>query len=153
MRQKNKDAVKDTGSQKEVKMNLLEVYQQYVDINNEYSGWIEALVNEDFQNDAAPIIRVRLQDSKEQFEKLMEACSNLEVGTEEEENFKDLRYLLMDSIFLAGDLLAFYNADELGRFKMRVLNYLNKKRRADMFGEKPSDSCRAGMLENQEYIK
>nr|WP_303244360.1 hypothetical protein [uncultured Cellulosilyticum sp.] len=128
-------------------MNLIEIYEQYVDINNDYAAWIEALVNEDFQNDAPPLIKIRLQDTKEQFEKLMEACSNLEVSAEDEENFKDLRYLLMDSVFLAGDLLAFYNVEELGRFKMRVLNYLNKKRRADIFGEKPGDSCRAGMLE------
>lgn len=126
-------------------MNLLEIYESYTAINNEYAAWIEALVNEDFQNDAEPIIRIRLQDTKEQFQKLMEACSTLEVDAENEENFKDLRYLVMDSLFLAGDLEAYFKVGELGRFKMRVLNYLNKKRRADMFGEKPSDSCRVGM--------
>lgn len=126
-------------------MNLLEIYESYTAINNEYAIWIEALVNEDFQNDAEPIIRIRLQDTKEQFQKLMEECSTLEVEAENEENFKDLRYLVMDSLFLAGDLEAYFKVGELGRFKMRVLNYLNKKRRADMFGEKPSDSCRAGM--------
>ncbi len=126
-------------------MKLVEVYEQYVNLNSEYAAWIENLVNEDFQNDAPPLIKIRLQDTKEQFENLMETCMGLEVEPEQEENFKDLRYLLMDSVFLAGDLLAFYNVEELGRFKMRVLNYLNKKRRADLFGEKPSDTCRAGM--------
>lgn len=129
-------------------MNLVEIYAQYVNINNEYTSWIEALVNEDFQNDAQPLIKIRLQDTKEQFQKLMEACSNLKVDAENEENFKDLRYLVMDSLFLAGDLEAFYKVGELGRFKMRVLNYLNKKRRADMFGEKPGDGCRLGMLDH-----
>lgn len=140
---KNKGYLKP--SERGEKMNLLEIYERYTAINNEYAMWIETLVNEDFQNDAEPIIRIRLQDTKEQFQKLMEECSTLEVDTENEENFKDLRYLVMDSLFLAGDLEAYFKVGELGRFKMRVLNYLNKKRRADMFGEKPSDSCRAGM--------
>ncbi|WP_054743561.1 hypothetical protein [Cellulosilyticum ruminicola] len=126
-------------------MNLLEIYEDYIAINNEYAAWIETLVNEDFQNDAQPIIRIRLQDTKEQFQRLMEVCSALEVDAENEENFKDLRYLIMDSLFLAGDLETYFKLGELGRFKMRVLNYLNKKRRVDMFSEKPSDSCRAGM--------
>lgn len=127
-------------------MKLVEIYEQYMNINNEYTSWIEALVNEDFQNDAEPLIKIRLQDTKEQFEKLMAACSELEVDEKDEENFKDLRYLVMDSLFLAADLEAFYNVNELGRFKMRVLNYLNKKRRADMFGETPGGGCRVGML-------
>lgn len=123
-------------------MNLVEIYSAYKEESTEYITWLEAVVNSDFQNDAMPIIRVRLIDTKEQLEKWMEACANLEVEEKDKENLKDLRYLILDSLFLAADLVRFFETDDLGRFKMRVLNYLNKKRRAEMFGETPGGSCR-----------
>lgn len=123
-------------------MNLVEIYSAYKEESTEYFSWLEAVVDSDFQNDATPIIRVRLIDTKEQFEKWMEACSNLEVEEKDQDNLKDLRYLILDSLFLAADLVRFFETDDLGRFKMRVLNYLNKKRRAEMFGETPGGNCR-----------
>lgn len=123
-------------------MDLLQVYTFYIEESTDYIGWIETLVNEDFQSDAAPIIKIRLSDAKAQFEKAMEQCSTLEVEAKDENNLKDLRYLIMDSIFLASDLVRFYEAGDLGRFKMRVLNFLNKKRRAELFGETQQGSCR-----------
>jgi len=109
-------------------MNLVEIYSAYKEESAEYTTWLEAIVSSDFQNDAMPIIRVRLIDTKEQFEKWMEVCSNLEVEEKDQDNLKDLRYLILDSLFLAADLVRFFETDDLGRFKMRVLNYLNKKR-------------------------
>lgn len=114
-------------------MDLLEIYAAYKAENTDYIEWLETLVNESFENDAPPIIRMRLIDTKACFSKLMEQCATLEVSSEEETNLKDLKYLLMDSLFLASDLVRFYETEDLGRFKMRVLNYLTKKRRAELF--------------------
>lgn len=114
-------------------MNLIEIYEAYKIENTDYIEWLEILVNESFQNDAPPIIRRRLEDTKACFSQLMEQCATLEVSDEEEANLKDLKYLLMDSLFLASDLVRFYETEDLGRFKMRVLNYLTKKRRAELF--------------------
>ena len=85
---------------------------------------------------------MRLREARENFERLMEQCSELEIGPQDEDNLKDLKYLLIDSLFLAMDLQGFFEVGELGRFKMRVLNYLNKKRRAEVFGELSQANCR-----------
>lgn len=118
-------------------MNLVEIYEAYRVVSVEYIEWLEIVVQSDFQNDAEPIIRLRLIDTKKQFEEWMEQCNELEVEEKDETNLKDLRYLILDSLFLAADLVRFFETDDLGRFKMRVLNYLNKKRRAELFGETP----------------
>ena len=82
------------------------------------------------------------QYAKKKFEDFMEQSGVIEVEEEQEANYKDLRYLVMDILFLANDLAHFYKCDELGRFKMRALNYFNKRRRADMFGSANSGtSC------------
>lgn len=118
-------------------MNLVEIYEAYRVVSVEYIEWLEIVVQSDFQNDAEPIIRLRLIDTKKQFEEWMEQCNELEVEEKDETNLKDLRYLILDSLFLAADLVRFFETDDLGRFKMRVLNYLNKKRRVELFGETP----------------
>ena len=118
------------------------IYKAYIEENTEYTSWLEKLVNEEFQTDAPPIIKMRLQEARENFEQLMERCNDLEVEINEENNLMDLKYLLMDSLFFAMDLQGFFEAGDLGRFKMRVLNYLNKKRRAEAFGELTQGECR-----------
>lgn len=118
------------------------IYRSYIEENIEYTNWLEKLANEDFKNDAPPIIKMRLKEARENFEQLMEKCNELEVASEDEDNLKDLKYLLIDSLFLAMDLQGFFEVGELGRFKMRVLNYLNKKRRAEVFGELSQVNCR-----------
>ena len=118
------------------------IYRSYMQENTEYTNWLEKLINEDFESDAPPIIKMRLKEVRENFEQLMEKCNELEVASEDEDNLKDLKYLLIDSLFLAMDLQGFFEVGELGRFKMRVLNYLNKKRRAEVFGELSQANCR-----------
>lgn len=115
-------------------MQLLEIYEDYKGFSKRYIEWIEALVNEDFAGYTAEEITARLEEAKQKFQELMEESGQLEVEPEQEANYKDLRYLVMDALFLAGDLAHFYKCEELGRFKMRALNYFNKRRRADMFG-------------------
>ena len=131
-------------------MNLVEIYEAYRVVSVEYIEWLEIVVQSDFQNDAEPIIRLRLIDTKKQFEEWMEQCNELEVEEKDETNLKDLRYLILDSLFLAADLVRFFETDDLGRFKMRVLNYLNKKRRAELFGETPRSECRVTMAPNED---
>lgn len=122
-------------------MELVELYQSYSEINKDYMTFIEEAVNSDFKNSLPEEILLRLTKAKESFEELMAASNELKPKEEDETNFKDLKYLLVDTLFLAIDLLAFYKAGEEGRFKMRVLNYLNKKRRAEMFNEANQMGC------------
>ena len=115
-------------------MQLLEIYDDYKELSQKYVSWIEELVEKDFEGYGEEEVKVKLEDARIKFEAMMNQSSTLEVEADQEANYKDLRYLVMDALFLATDLAHFYQYKELGRFKMRVLNYFNKKRRADIFG-------------------
>lgn len=115
-------------------MTLLKIYEDYKELSKQYVSWLEELVEKDFAGYAAEEILLKLENTRNQFEAMMEQSGGLEIETEQEANYKDLRYLVADALFLATDLAHFYKYEELGRFKMRVLNYLNKKRRVDVFG-------------------
>lgn len=116
-------------------MELVNYYTQYTTTYGEYMTYVEHLVETDFKECTEVELAAHLKRVKETFETLMMQISALEVEEAQEENFKDLKYLVMDALFLAGDLEQFYKYQEIGRFKMRVLNALNKKRRAEAFGK------------------
>ncbi len=122
-------------------MGLVELYQSYSEINRDYMTFIEETVSTDFKNNQPEEILQLLTQAKKGFEELMAASNEIELREADETNFKDLKYLLVDALFLAIDLLDFYKVGEEGRFKMRVLNHLNKKRRAEMFNEANQMGC------------
>lgn len=121
-------------------MELINIYQEFTKENNAYLDFVMQLVDTDFMMLIPEVISSELISGKEKLEQLMERVSTLEVEGEQEENLRDLKYLMMDSVFLAGDLAHFYKINELGRFKMRALNAVNKKRRAETFKEEVSES-------------
>lgn len=121
-----------------VTMELFNLYETFTKQSNGYLDFVEQLVNTDFAILAGKVIQEELKGNKERFESLMETTNTLEVEESQLENLKDFRYLLMDMIFLSGDLEHFYQLGELGRFKMRALNAINKKRRAEFFKEESS---------------
>lgn len=129
-------------------MELINIYQEFTKENNAYLDFIMQLVDTDFMMLIPEVISSELISGKEKLEKLMERVSILEVEGEQEENLRDLKYLMMDSVFLAGDLVHFYKINELGRFKMRALNAINKKRRAETFKEESSEgrSCPMNLM-------
>ena len=123
-------------------MQLLEIYENYKAVNKEYISWIEELVEKDFQGYTEDEIKAKLEEARQSFTDMMEQSNELEIGEEQEVNYKDLRYLVMDALFLASDLAHFYQYQELGRFKMRVINCFNKKKREAVFGGQPGNrSC------------
>ena len=129
-------------------MELVNSYACYREEYNAYLKLVEQLVETDLSNCVEAEVTSRLSKTKETFETLIEKVSNMEVSEAEEENLKDLKYLIMDALFLASDLDNFYKHKELGRFKMRVLNALNKKRRAELFGNEiaGSGSCPMNLI-------
>lgn len=116
-------------------MQLVEIYEKYKEESKNYIEWIEELVEQDFEGYTQEEINSKLEYAKNQFEAFMEDSGKIEVSEDQEANYQDLRYLVMDTLFLAVDLEHFYKFGEQGRFKMRALNYLNKRKRADMFGD------------------
>lgn len=129
-------------------MELVNVYQEFMKENDAYMDFVMQLVDTDFMMIIPEVISSELVSGREKFEKLMESVSALEVEKDQEENLSDLKYLIMDSVLLASDLAHFYKLNELGRFKMRVLNAINKKRRAEVFKDEASGggSCPIGLM-------
>lgn len=111
-------------------MELISIYEKYTDLNEGYVALLERLVDTDFAGDQAAI-KQQLIKTKEQFEVMMEQTAALEVEQDQEQNLQDLKYLLTDSLFLSIDIVSFFEYEAYGRFKMRVLNYVNKKRRSE----------------------
>lgn len=129
-------------------MELVNSYACYTEEYNAYLKFVEQLVETDFANCVEVEVTSKLAKAKETFEALMEKVSTLEVEEAQQENLKDLKYLIMDALFFASDLDNFYKHKEIGRFKMRVLNALNKKRRAELFGNETAGggSCPMNLL-------
>lgn len=116
-----------------VDMSLLSIYEEYVQANKEYVDFIDKIINDDFSSYTEDEINKKLVVYKDYFEKLRDNIEKTDITNEADENVKDLKYLLVDVLFLAIDLYNFYNAKEIERFKMRGINYIRKRRVADFF--------------------
>ena len=109
------------------------IFDEYVKINKEYVSFVNEIVNNNFSNYTQEEIMSRLIEYKQNYEKLM---SDVDKCTQEEEDglfLKDVKYSIVDGLFLAIDLYNFYNSKELERFKMRAVNYIRKGRVTSFF--------------------
>lgn len=114
-------------------MSLLSIYEEYVQSNKEYVDFIDKIINDNFTSYTEDEISKKLVIYKDYFEKLRDDLEKTDVASEEDENVRDLKYLLVDVLFLSIDLYNFYNSKEIERFKMRGINYIRKRRVADFF--------------------
>lgn len=113
-------------------MDLLNSYEEYVQLNKEYVAFIEELIHKNFEGFKEDDIKEKLTIAKSNFERLRNQIDGLNIDINDE-NLKDLKYLVIDALFLAIDLYNFYNSQEIERFKMRGVNYIRKRRVADFF--------------------
>ncbi|MDY6012570.1 hypothetical protein [Clostridium sp.] len=111
-------------------MSLVMIYEEYNIINKDFLEFANKIAEESLENYSDEKLE-KLKEYKEKFEEIMEKSSELVVSEENEINLNDLRYLVLDSLFLAADLSNFYHYKEVERFKMRIANYINKRRRAE----------------------
>ena len=112
---------------------LSEIFNKYVEINSEYVKYINDIVNNNFAGYLEEEIMNKLVEGKKNFEELM---SQIDKCENEEENglfLKDIKYSIVDGLFLTIDLYNFYNSKELERFKMRAVNYIRKGRVTSFF--------------------
>ena len=112
---------------------LSEIFNKYVKINSEYVKYINDIVNNNFVGYLEEEIMNKLVEGKKNFEELM---SQIDKCENEEENglfLKDVKYSIVDGLFLTIDLYNFYNSKELERFKMRAVNYIRKGRVTSFF--------------------
>ena len=78
------------------------------------------------------IIMNNLEKYSELFEELKLRCDKVEVEEKDIDNLRDLNYLALDTLFLTMDLKNFYKLGESERFKMRAVNYINKRSRGQI---------------------
>lgn len=114
-------------------MSLALTYTEYKNINSEYIKYIEELIKENnfTYNDE---VRNKLLFFYERFELVRLKSDNLKEDGNEDD-IQDLRYLIVDGLLLALDLVNFYSRGEVERFKMRGTNYIKKRERADMLNK------------------
>lgn len=112
---------------------LSEIFDQYVKLNGEYVKFINEIVNNNFADYSEDEIMSKLVEGKKNFEALISEIDICENDEEDGLFLKDVKYSLVDGLFLTIDLYNFYNAKELARFKMRAVNYIRKGRVTSFF--------------------
>lgn len=123
-------------------MDLISIYTNYKELNNEYTNYLTSLVSTELGECENQAIKDALLRYQNKFEVLKMNADIEEITSENENDLKDLRYLLMDALFASHDVLSFYSQKQVERFKMRAVNYVNKVARANIFNESMSGTCR-----------
>lgn len=123
-------------------MSLVHNYEEYNKVNNNYLKFIEGLVNSDLGECDNEKIKETLLNAQNSFESIKIRIDVEGMEETDKENLNDLKYLIMDALFISADLVAFYKYKQPERFKMRATNYINKKRRAEMFKDSGDGHCR-----------
>lgn len=114
-------------------MKLKEIFETYVDLNREYVSYINEVINKNFEGYSEDEVMKNLIKSKEKFQELMAEVDKIESEEEDGIFLKDVKYGLVDALFLAIDLYNFYYSKQLERFKMRGVNYIRKGRVTSFF--------------------
>lgn len=115
-------------------MELITVYNTYSQTNKKLIEWLDKQVAIDF-DDNQEVIADYLKNIKVTLENLLQQTESMEVEETYKKDLKDLQYLVADTLFLTDDLRSYYQYKEIGRLKMRAINYMNKRRRAELFGQ------------------
>lgn len=123
-------------------MDLVSLYNEYMKISEQYMAYIFEISEQDLGNCENESVSDRLKSYQIKFEDMKIKADVLEVEQDQINNLQDLRYLIMDTLFASLDLTTFYAYKEVERFKMRAINFVNKKKRAEMFNESRDSKCR-----------
>ena len=113
-------------------MEIVNIYDEYREVNKNYVDFIEELVSKNFKGFSEDFVMSNLENFQNSIGDLKIKADDLEVNNEDIDNLKDLKYLIVDTLFLTFDLNNFYKLKEFERFKMRFANYVNKRRRDEM---------------------
>lgn len=115
------------------KMNLVEIYNEYKSLNNTLQAFLEKFIHPEASMPTEQLKEI-FEETKGGIEKLLDEVANLSVSDEQKDDLQDLNYLMTDTLFLLMDLANFCTYNEIGRCKMRAINYLGKRKRVEVFG-------------------
>ncbi len=110
-------------------MTILNVYNDYKSLNEEIIEFINRVLSEDSILEDTLYIKESINILIEKLDNIKVAGDLIDVDSENKQNLNDLKYLIHSTLFLLSDLEHFYNINELTRFKMRAVNYINHARR------------------------
>lgn len=123
-------------------MDLVDLYNEYMKVSEQYMTYVFELSKDDLGTCDNDQVLDKLKSYQVKFEDMIIKANVLEVDEANKNNLQDLRYLIMDTLLVATDLSAFYSYKEVERFKMRAVNFVNKRKRAEMFNESRDSKCR-----------
>ena len=113
-------------------MTLLNTYEEYKKVNIELISFTEKLMVNKFEGYEKSKVINTLNKFLNNFETLKEVSDKIVVEEDNLNNLKDLQYILVSELFLISELIHFYNINELERFRMRAVNYINNNRRNEI---------------------
>lgn len=114
-------------------MELTNTYEDFKALNDQYIEYNMKLMESNFTSASDEEIIDKLTQDKILFETMKVKSDLIEVTEENRKDVLDLKYLIVDGLFLSIDLLNFYKLNEIERFKMRIVNYVRKQRVTEMF--------------------
>ena len=123
-------------------MDLATLYNEYKKYLDEYMSYIFELAGKNLDGCTDEAILDKLKAYQIKFEDIKIKVDVVEVDEENKQNLQDLKYLTMDVLFASLDLTTFYSYKEEERFKMRAVNFVNKRKRAEIFNESIHSTCR-----------
>lgn len=112
---------------------MLNTYEKFSMLNNDLIKYLNELITNNFKNLNNEDIIVDLERILHDIEVLKFKSDEISVHNMDIDKVNDLRYSIMNSLFLISDLLHFYKLNEIERFKMRIVNYINHSSKPQIF--------------------
>ncbi|MDD6796204.1 MAG: hypothetical protein PUE01_12485 [Clostridiaceae bacterium] len=122
-----------TTSLLKINMELVQIYEEYNSLNKEFIAFLDKVLLSNFEGYSEEEVNNILVNVRDKMENLKVLSDSIEENEDNRDNLRDLKYLVVDTFFLLLDLINFYKHKEIERFKMRAVNYINKRRRAEFF--------------------
>lgn len=104
---------------------ILSTYEEFTMLNSEMITYINELVTNDFNGYEEEEVIKQISEKLNKIEELKFKSDEAIADVSDINNLNELRYSIMNSLFLLSDLLHFYKLREYDRFKMRAINYIN----------------------------
>lgn len=104
---------------------ILNVYEKFSVLNNELITYLNELISDDLKEKREDEIISKFDKILSDIEELKFESDEIVAVGFELDKVNNLRYSIMNSLFLISDLLHFYKLNEIERFKMRAVNYIN----------------------------
>ncbi len=110
-------------------MDLINIYTDYNLVNKNIIEYLNKVLSDDTLLETKASVEESISTLISSMEDIKMAVDLISINIENKDNLNDLKYLIHSTLFLLGDLEHFYKLNELSRFKMRAVNYINHSRR------------------------